>query len=96
MAAGNMSTFKLAYYIVFRTKFRQPIIHSKLQIRLYDYIGGIIRKQKKHLFEIGGIEDHIHLLTSLSPIKAISDSIPKIKAHSSKWNNELPGPPRFE
>ncbi len=80
-----MSTFnKLAYHIVFSTKYRQPIIHSKLQTRLYDYIGGIIREQKNHLFEIGGIEDHIHILTTLSPAKAVSDAIREIKAGSSK------------
>ena len=80
-----MSTFnKLAYHIVFSTKYRQPIIHPKLQTRLYDYIGGVICEQKNHLFEIGGIEDHVHLLTTLSPAKAVSDAIRQIKASSSK------------
>ena len=42
-----MSKFtKLAYHIVFSTKYRQPVIHSSLQTRLYDYIGGIIREKK--------------------------------------------------
>ena len=86
-----MSTFtKLSYHVVFSTKYRQPLIHTALQKRLYDYIGGIIRSQQGHLIEIGGIEDHIHLLVCLSPIKAISDSIREIKANASKWVNEFP------
>jgi REP element-mobilizing transposase RayT len=74
---------------VFSTKYRSPLIQPEFQKRLYEYIGGIIRAQNGHLIEIGGIEDHIHLLTNLSPTKAISDSIREIKANASKWSNEL-------
>ncbi len=86
-----MSTFtKLTYHIVFSTKYRHLLIQTALQKRLYEYIGGIIRAQNGHLIEIGGVEDHIHLLANLSPTKAISDSIREIKANSSKWSNDLP------
>jgi putative transposase len=85
-----MSTFtQLTYHVVFSTKYRQPLIQTALQKRLYEYIGGIIRAQNGHLIEIGGIEDHIHLLANLSPTTAISDSIRDIKANASKWSNEL-------
>jgi putative transposase len=60
-----------------------------LQNRLYEYIGGIIRAQNGHLIEIGGVEDHVHLLANLAPTKAVSDSIREIKANASKWSNEL-------
>lgn len=87
---GYMGTFtKLIYHIVFSTKYRYPIIQNEFQIRLYDYIGGIIRSQNGHLIEIGGIEDHIHLLTNLSPVRAVSDSIREIKTNASKWSNEV-------
>ncbi len=86
----SMSTFtKLTYHIVFSTKHRLPLIRDGFQKRLYEYIGGIIRAQSGHLIEIGGIEDHIHILANLSSKKAISDSIREIKANSSKWSNEL-------
>ena len=93
-----MSTLtKLFYHIVFSTKHRSPLIIEPFCQRLYAYIGGIIRAQNGHLAEIGGIEDHVHLLTSLSPIKPISDAIREIKANSSKWSNELPNQTnRFE
>ena len=92
-----MSTFtKLTYHIVFSTKYRHPLIHNAFQKRLYEYIGGIIRGQNGHLIEIGGIEDHIHLLTSLSPKKSTSDAIREIKANASKWSNELDITRRFE
>ena len=75
---------------MFSTKYRQPLIQTAFQKRLYEYIGGIIRAQNGHLIEISGVEDHIHLLANLSAKKAISDSIREIKSNSSKWSNELP------
>lgn len=75
---------------MFSTKYRRSLIMTTLQKRLYEYIGGIIRAQNGHLIEIGGIEDHIHLLANLSPTKAVSDAIRDIKANTSKWINELP------
>ena len=85
-----MSTFtKLSYHIVFSTKHRSKLIAESFCERLYEYIGGIIRAKNGHLIEIGGIEDHIHILANLSPTKSISDTIRDIKANSSKWKNEL-------
>jgi putative transposase len=85
-----MSTFtKLTYHVIFSTKHRTPLIQTAFQHRLYEYIGGIIRGQNGHLIEIGGIEDHIHLLTSLSAKISISDTIRDIKANASKWSNEF-------
>ena len=86
-----MSTFsKLTYHIVFSTKYRKKLIFDPFREKIYEYIGGIIRAQKGHLIEIGGIEDHVHLLANLSPTMAVSDSIREIKTNSSKWSNQLP------
>lgn len=83
-----MSTFtKLTYHIVFATKHRTPLITDDLQTRLYEYIGGIVRAKKGHLIEVGGVADHIHLLTHLSPKFSISDTIRDIKGSSSAWVN---------
>ncbi len=84
-----MSTFtKLTYHIVFSTKYRHALIQTTFQNRLYEYIGGIIRAQKGNLIAIDGMEDHIHILASFSPIRALADVIREIKANASKWCNE--------
>ena len=84
-----MSTFtKLTYHIVFGTKYRRNTIRDEFVERLYEYVGGIIRANKGHLIEIGGVADHIHILANLSPAHAVSDSIRDIKANSAKWVNE--------
>ncbi len=35
----------LLYHLIFSTKNRQPLLTPEYQTRLYDYIGGTIRKQ---------------------------------------------------
>ncbi len=88
---------KLAYHIVFGTKYRQPTIHREFRNRLYEYLGGTIRGLNGHLIEIGGVDDHVHLLTTIPPTIALSDAIRDIKAGASKWVNELPeSASRFE
>lgn len=76
---------RLTYHIVFATKYRKRTITEEIQERLYEYIGGTLRGKQGHLIEIGGVEDHVHLLAGLSPSLAVSDVIRDIKANSSKW-----------
>ncbi len=55
---------------------------------MYSYIGGIIRGEGGTLLEIGGMSDHVHLLTKLKPTKSVSELLNRIKAKASKWVNE--------
>lgn len=86
----------LTYHFVFATKYRKRIISEHFQERLYEYIGGIIRSNKGHLIEIGGVEDHVHILAGLSPALAVSDVIRDVKASSSKWMTEELNIERFK
>ena len=88
---------KLTYHVVFSTKYRRPTLRREFRDRLYEYLGGIVRRLNGHLIEVGGVEDHLHLLVALPPTIALSDAIRDIKAGASKWVNELPGmDSRFE
>ena len=75
----------LLYHIVYATKERRPLIDLEFQPRLYEYLGGTIRGLKAISLEIGGIEDHVHILAKVPPTIAISDFLEKLKANSSKW-----------
>ena len=79
---------KLIYHVVFSTIFRQPLISNDIRDQLYEYTGGAIRNQSGHLLEIGGIEDHIHLLLSIPPTKSVSNFIRDLKSGVSKWIND--------
>jgi len=75
----------LLYHIVYATAERQSLIDEGLQPRLYEYIGGTIRGLKGVCLEIGGIEDHVHILAKLHPTISVSAFLEKLKANSSKW-----------
>jgi REP-associated tyrosine transposase len=75
----------LLYHIVYGTKHRQPLIDEEFQPRLYEYVGGAIRGLKGICLEIGGVEDHVHILTKLPPTLAVSDFLESLKANTSKW-----------
>jgi putative transposase len=84
-----MSTYsKLLYHIVFSTKYRRKQIDAKIRERLYEYIGGTIRNREGSSIEIGGIEDHVHILTGLSTKVCVSDLVRDIKSNSTQWMND--------
>jgi putative transposase len=47
-------------HIVFSTKHRQPQINAELQLRLFEYIGGIAPNNSSVLIAAGGTLDHVH------------------------------------
>jgi putative transposase len=85
------------YHCVFSTKERRKLITPNLESRLWEYMGGIARKNKMKALSIGGIEDHVHLLLSLPSILAIAKAIQLIKGGSSKWvHDNFPDKRLFE
>jgi len=61
------------FHLVFSTKDRRPLITPDYEVRLYDYIGGTVRKLGGISLELNGTADHVHLLTKLRPDRAVSD-----------------------
>ncbi len=78
----------LLYHIIYSTKGREPTIIPEIRDELYRYIGGIIKGEGGVLLEIGGMPDHVHLVTKLKPVHSLSEFMQKVKGNSSKWLNE--------
>ena len=76
---------QLLLHVVFSTKGRTPWIATEVAEQLYPYIGGIIRAERGVLYDVGGVEDHIHLLLRWRPDGSVSDLMRTVKARSSKW-----------
>jgi len=85
----SQSYVNLLYHIIFSTKDREPLINETLQPRLYEYIGGIVRKQGGIALAINGMKDHVHLFAKLRQDRALSDMIRDFKAHSSGWMHKV-------
>ena len=55
------------YHNVFATKYSKPTSNDDKQERLHENIGGILRANKGHMIEIGGVVDHFHMFAGLCP-----------------------------
>jgi REP element-mobilizing transposase RayT len=69
----------LTYHIVFSTKGREPWIQPKEEQRLWQYLGGIAKKNGMKPQLIGGVDDHVHLLAGIPPTLSVSEAVKQIK-----------------
>jgi REP element-mobilizing transposase RayT len=79
----------LLYHIVYGTKNRRLLIDQGFQPRLYEYVGGVIRGLKGVCIEIGGVQDHVHILAKIHPTISVSEFLEKLKSNSSKWAKSI-------
>lgn len=75
----------ITYHLVFGTKNRARVLDKPRRNDLFRFIWGVVRERNCHLYQIGGVEDHLHLLTSLHPSIALADLVKEIKTTSSAW-----------
>src|SRR5262245_1072781 len=85
----------LHYHLVFSTKERVPIIESPWRDRLHNYLGGAVRGLDGFVEQIGGVQDHVHLLVGLKATHRLSDFMRELKKASSAWVHEEIGERRF-
>jgi REP element-mobilizing transposase RayT len=82
----------LHYHIVFSTKNRELWIERGIEQRVWAYLGGIAKQNKMTPLQIGGIEEHVHLLLGAPAVLAPAKIAQLIKGGSSAWIREaLPG-----
>jgi REP element-mobilizing transposase RayT len=76
---------EILLHIVFSTRHRQPWLTADIADRLYPYIRGIVREERGVVYDINGIEDHLHKYLRWRVDMSISDLMRVVKANSSKW-----------
>jgi len=81
-----MSTYtQILYQIVFGTKNHLHTLNDdENRTELFKYIYGILKNKKCHLYRLGGISDHLHIVTHLHPSIALADLIKDIKLASTE------------
>jgi len=72
-------------HLVFSTKERRKLIPTNTKTKLWAYLAGICKHHRIFVHEIGGMEDHVHMLIEIPLPLAFSDDIKEIKAGSSQW-----------
>jgi|SRR6516162_4148011 len=75
----------ISYHIVFSTKNRAPVLRRERREDLFRYIWGITKNRRSHLYRINGVEDHLHILSSLHPTVSLADFVKEIKTGSALW-----------
>lgn len=86
MAKMPQSLAKLLVHIVFSTKERRPFLNDRpLRDELHAYLGGILTNLDCPPLIIGGVADHVHLLTTLARTRAAADVVKEVKRGSSIW-----------
>lgn len=79
----------LLYHIVFGVKNRDFRLGSDLRLRMFPYMGGIIKNLGGIPIIINGRTDHVHILCFLPRHISLSEAVKVIKAKSSLWHNRV-------
>ena len=84
-----MSTFtQILYQIVFSTMHREKTLTKERRSELFKDIWGILKNKKCHLYQINGVEDHLHIITSIHPSVALATLVKDIKLGSTSFIKE--------
>jgi REP element-mobilizing transposase RayT len=90
-----MAYTQILYHIVIVCKFRKHSIPEAHKKKLYYFIWDVIRGKNAVLYQIGGVENHLHILCSLPPELNLMDFVQAVKGQSSFWLGSQADFPNF-
>ena len=80
---------KINVHLVFHVKSTGITMREDDLEKVFSYLGGIIRGIGGAPIQIGGMPDHVHILSTLPKTLSLADFVRTIKADSSKWIKTL-------
>ncbi len=83
------SLSKVILHIIFSTKDRQPWLDTDVRPRMHAYLATVCRDLGAELVRVGGVRDHVHIVTTLPRTLSQAQFIEQIKKASSKWVKDL-------
>jgi putative transposase len=82
----SQSLANLLVHIIFSTKNRYPFFANRdIRSEMHAYLGGTCNNLDCLVLIVGGISDHVHILSKLSKNISVAKLIGEIKRESSKW-----------
>jgi REP element-mobilizing transposase RayT len=72
-------------HLIFSVKYRKRLILPRVRPKLYGYMSTVLEGMDCQPIEIGGVDDHVHLLFALSRSLALKDAVEETKKSSSRW-----------
>ncbi len=79
------SLAKIYVHIIFSTKDRFPCLTKEVCDELYPYIATVLKSEDCFPEMIGGIEDHVHILCTLSKNVSLAKLVKEIKISTSQF-----------
>lgn len=92
------SLAQIYLHLIWSTKQRAAFLRDRtLREDLYVYMQGICANQGCPSLQIGGVEDHVHVLCRFGRGISVSDLLRELKRDSSKWvKDRAPGISEFQ
>jgi REP element-mobilizing transposase RayT len=85
------SLSKVILHIIFSTKDRERWLDSGVRPRMHAYLATVCRGLGAELIRVGGVADHVHIVTTLPRTVSQAQLIEQIKKGSSKWIKTVDG-----
>lgn len=79
------SLARVLVHLVFGTKHREPVLAPDVRAELHPYLAAVLANDGCPSLQVGGVEDHVHLLFALSRTRTIAQVVENVKTSSSKW-----------
>ena len=79
------SLSKVIIHIIFSTKDREPWLDRDVRPRMHAYIATICRDLNGDALRVGGVADHLHIVTTLPRTLSRAAMVETLKKTSSKW-----------
>ena len=79
------SLSRILVHLVFSTKDRLRVLTPDICAELHPYLAGTLSNNECPPLQVGGVEDHVHILFGLSRTRTIADVVERVKTGSSKW-----------
>jgi putative transposase len=86
-----MPYWRLHYHFIWTTFERAPWLNDSLRPLLYRSIQARAERLSVIVHEIGGIEDHVHVVAAVPPKLAVAECVGQFKGASSHTVNGWPG-----
>ena len=78
------SVYDLKYHVVWITKYRKPVLHGQVALRLRELIRQTCATMDVYIISGHVSVDHVHLLLSVPPNLAVSELVQRLKGRSSR------------
>ena len=84
-----MSFWRNYYHITWATKNRLPLILPDFEARLYAYMVKKAAEAGAFVYEINGMQEHVHLVTAIPPRESVAGVVKLVKGASAHYVNHV-------